>query len=94
MSFLAYSLIFILMFSPSNKKIVLKTFCDGWLRTTPIYRLPLDEFTVGKYYNRRFSTGEKQQIWQMRKKHELSGVSFDVNHDGVCNFVDYAILLR
>lgn len=86
-------LLVVLLISP-QKNIVLKTFCDGWLRTRPAYRLPLDEFTMGIYYNKRFSMTEKQEIWQMRKKHQLSGVPGDVNRDGICNFVDYAILLR
>lgn len=87
-------LLILLMFFPPNKKILLKTFCQGWLASEPVYRLPLDEFTVGIYYNKRFSMGEKQKFWQMRKKHELSGVPGDFNRDGISNFVDYAMLLK
>jgi len=82
------------MFSLPNKNLLLKTFCEGWLATEPTYRFPLDEFTVGIYYNHRFSMREKQKIYQMRKRHGLTGVPCDFNGDGFCNFVDYAILLR
>jgi len=91
---LKFALILFVLSFPPNRRDVLRTFCKGWLAREPVYRLPLDEFAPGIYYNKRFSMGEKQRIWQMRKKHGLTGVPFDVNRDGIVNFIDYALLLN
>jgi len=85
-------LVVLLMFTPKNR--LLKDFCRGWLATRPTYRLPLDTIAPGVSYNRGFTMKERQRIWQMRRKYRLTGVPFDVNGDGRCNFVDYAMLLR
>lgn len=87
-----YLLVLLLMFSAPNKNLVLKDFCRGWLATRPTYRLPLDTIAPGIYYNRGFTMKERQRIWQMRRKYGISGVPYDVNGDGICNFKDFAIL--
>jgi len=38
-----------------------------------------------------FTMKERQRIWQMRRKYGISGVPYDVNGDGICNFKDYAV---
>ena len=78
-------LVILLMFTPRN--LILKDFCQGWLATTPAYRFQL---APGLYH--KLTMKEKQQLWQARKKHKLSGIRYDVTGDGIVNFKDFAIL--
>lgn len=62
----------------SNKRVVEKSW---WLGNTV-------------YYPEGMSPGDKQKLWQTRKKLQTSGVPGDINVDGVTNFADYAWILN
>jgi len=91
---LTFVLTLLVLSFPPGRYDVLRAFCRNWLVSEPIYCFPLDLLAPEACFCPRLDAEDKQRLWQVRKKHQLTGVPFDINRDGIVNFIDYAHLVR
>lgn len=94
MAMMSVLLLFVALSFPPGKYEVLSVFCRNWLVSEPVYCFPLDLLAPEVCFCPRLDAEDKQKVWQMRKKHGLTGVPFDINRDGIVNFIDYAHLME